>query len=153
MVSGGAGDPQRGEPADHRDADHRERGGLRADHAAGDRAAQDGDIGAGLHHAGAAQHFVLLQMLGQDRIFDRAEERRMDAHADQRDEHQLQILEEDARGAHQHDADFGGLDDPHDLRLVIRVGELAGERGEEEEGQDEDAGGDGAEPGLGLDQS
>ena len=91
-------------------------------------------------------------MLGQDRVFDRAEERRVDAHADERDQHQLQILEEDAGGAHQHDQDLGGLDDPHDLRLVVGVGELAGERGEEEEGQDEDAGGDRAEPGLVLDR-
>ena len=48
-----------------------------------DGAAEDRDIGAGLDQAGAAEHFVLLQMLRQDRIFDRPEEGRMDAHREQ----------------------------------------------------------------------
>ena len=41
--------------------------------------------------------------------------------------------------ADQHDRDLGGLDDADDPRLVVGVGELAGERREQEEGQDEQA--------------
>ena len=41
--------------------------------------------------------------------------------------------------ADQHDRDLAGLDDADDPRLVARVGELAGQRREQEEGEDEDA--------------
>ena len=42
--------------------------------------AEDRDIGAGLDKPGAAEHFVLLQVLRKDRIFDRPEEGRVNAH-------------------------------------------------------------------------
>ena len=51
-------------------------------------AAEDGDIGSRLDQAGAAEHFVGLQMLRQDRIFDRAEEGRVDAHREQGEQQQ-----------------------------------------------------------------
>ena len=50
--------------------------------------------------------------------------------------------------ADHHDADLGQLDDADEPRLVVVVGELAGQRREEEEGQDEQALRDGAELGL-----
>ena len=71
--------------------------GVVDEHAGEDRAAEDRDIGAGLDQAGAAEHFVLVQMLRQDRIFDRPEEGRVDAHREHRGEHQRDVGEHDAR--------------------------------------------------------
>ena len=42
------------------------------------------------------------------------------------------------RAADDHDADLGELDDPDQPRLVVVVGKLAGQRREQEEGQDEE---------------
>jgi hypothetical protein len=53
-------------------------------------------------------------------------------------------------GAGQHDQDFAELDDADDPRLVAHVGQLPGERREDEEGQDEHGGSDGAELRLGT---
>ena len=55
------------------------------------------------------------------------------------------LCEQQAGGADDHDEDLGGLDDADDARLVAGVGELAGERREQEEGQDEQPAGDRAE--------
>ena len=54
-------------------------------------------------------------------------------------------MEEQAGGAEDHDEDFRGLHDPDDLRLVVGIGELAGERREQEEGRDEQPTRNGAE--------
>jgi hypothetical protein len=60
-----------------------------------------------------------------------------------------QTQRQPARADH-HDADLARLDDADDLRLVVGVGELAGQSRQREEGQDEDRGGQRAEPGLGI---
>ena len=78
-------------------------------------------------------------MLRQDRIFDRPEEGRVGAHREHRGEHQRNIGEHDPGAADDHDPDFGELDDADQPRLVMVVGQLARQRGEEEEGQDEQA--------------
>ena len=79
-----------GEEAEHGDAPRSPPPRLRCgrEHAGEDRAAEDREIGAGFDQAGAAEHFVLLQMLRQDRVFDRPEEGRVDAHREHRGEHQ-----------------------------------------------------------------
>ena len=73
-VGRGGGHEMAGDPADDRDEQHAERGPfameaavgvLHHQHAAEDRAAEDGDIGAGLDQAGAAEHFVLLRCCGR----------------------------------------------------------------------------------------
>jgi phosphatidylglycerophosphate synthase len=76
-------------------------------------------------------------MLRQDRVFDRAEEGRMNAHRAQRGEQQRDVVQQQPGRAEDHDQDLGGLHDPDDARLVVSVGELAGERREQEEWQDE----------------
>ena len=143
-----------GDAAEDRDDQHaggRELGvvaavrALEHQQAAEDRPAEDRDIGAGLDQPGPAEHFVLFEVLRQDRIFDRAEEGRVDAHRGQRGEQQRDIVEQQPGGAEQHDPDFRAFDDAHDLRLVIGVGQLAGKRGQQEEGGDEQAAGDRAE--------
>ena len=84
-------------------------------------------------------------MLRQDRIFDRPEEGRVDAHREHRGEHQRDVGEHDAGAADDHDPDLGELDDADQPRLVVIVGELARQRREQEEGQDEQPLRDGAE--------
>ncbi len=56
--------------------------------------------------------------------------------------------EQQADRAHHHDRYLAQLDDADDAGLVVGVGELAGERREDEERKDEDAGGEAAEPCL-----
>jgi hypothetical protein len=93
-------------------------------------------------------------VLGQDRVLDRPKEGRVHAHREQREQHQRdrhrvgqQALpgHQQAGRADQHDADLGGLDPADDHRLVAHVGELAAERREDEERQDEQARRDRAE--------
>ena len=83
----------------------------------------------------------------------------MDTHREQREQHQRDRnrLREHALPSHyqadstyRHDSDFGQFDPADDNRLVAHVGELAGERGEDEEGQDEQARGDRAELRFGF---
>ena len=137
----------RGEPADRGDHQHEDRRALDRDIARHDRAEQDGEIGPRLDEAGAAQHVLRFEMLRQDGVFDRAEEGRMDAEEQHRAEHQRDAERRQAGagdhqpgGAQEHDADLGGLDDADDPRLVVAVRQLPGERGEQEEGQNRDAG-------------
>jgi hypothetical protein len=51
--------------------------------AAEQRAEQDGDEGAGLDQRVAADQFLALQVLRQDRVLDRAEQRRVQAEQEQ----------------------------------------------------------------------
>ena len=120
-------------------------GALEHQQSAEQGAHQDRDIGAGLDQPGAAKHFVLGEVLRQDGIFDRPEEGRVDAHRGQCGEQQRDVVEDQPGRAEQHDPDFGAFDDAHDRGLVIGVGELAGERGQEEKWRDEQAAGDRAE--------
>ncbi len=78
----------------------------------------------------------------------------MDAHGEQREHHQRdgekrcqysQPCQCEAYGADDHNADFRCLDVADYHRLVAHVGELAGQRGEQEEGQDEHGRSDAAE--------
>jgi hypothetical protein len=55
----------------------------------------------------------------------------------QRRQQKRNVVEQKARGAEDHDGDFGGLHDPDDPRLVVGVGKLAGKRREQEEGSNE----------------
>ena len=87
-----------------------------------DGSEKDGNIGSGFHQAGPAKHFILLQMLGQNCIFDRPEEGRVGAHREYRGKHQRDVGEQDAGAADNHDADLRELDDPDEPRLVVIVG-------------------------------
>src|SRR5690242_16676428 len=69
----------------------------------------------------------------------------MDAHRRNRDEHHRYIGENDSGPSDEHDPDLGSLDDPDQSSLVVIVGQLSRQRGEEEEGEDEERLGDGAE--------
>ena len=126
------------------DADHRrghQAGAAAAgQQAAGKRADQYGDEGAGFHQRVAADQFLLLQVLGQDGIFHRPEQGRVGSHQEQGGEQQRQAVAGETEGGDQHDADLEQLDEADQARLLELVGQLAGGGREQEERQDEEAG-------------
>ena len=110
--------------------------------AAGQRADQDGDEGAGLDLGVAADQFPFIQVLRQDRVLDRPEQRRLQAEQKQGGQQQGQAVQQEAGDRDQHDPHFEQLGEPRQHRLVVLVGELPGGRRKEEERQDEQAGGE-----------
>lgn len=66
----------------------------------------------------------------------------MDAHQEQADEQDGHRFKPEAANGHDHDADFGGFHQAHQNGFVMGVGDLSGDRGEEEIGQDEQTGRD-----------
>ena len=85
---------------------HRSAGLHRDQQPAGDGAEQDGDEGAHLDQAVAADEFVVLQVLRQDRVLDRAEQRRVHAQQRQRDEQQREVALPEAGETDRHDRDL-----------------------------------------------
>ena len=88
-------------------------------------------------------------MLGEDGVFDRAEERRMDPQPHNRGKHQhdgkshLSGPGKQQPGASDpHDPEFHDLDGADDPGLVHRVGELPRERRKQKEGQDKQGSGE-----------
>jgi hypothetical protein len=106
---------------------------------AGQRADQDGDEGTSLDQRIATDQFVVVQMLRDDRVLDRPEQRRMAAEQEQRAHQDRQAVQEETGGGDAHDHHFQHLDQAGEHRLVVFVGQLPGGRREQEEGQDEDA--------------
>ncbi len=155
VAVGRGGRDHAADPAtDHRDYQHADRcpDGMEAairlaqhEHAAEQCPAENCDISAGFDQPGRAEHFVVAHMLRQDGIFDRPEKCRVDAHREQGGEQQPDDVEIEANRTDHHDQYFGGFHDSDDLRLVQRIGKLAGECGQQEKRQDEQAAGDGAE--------
>ena len=141
----GVRDEAAGEVARQRDAD-RAGGGeinaarsIRHEHSADDRANQDGDEGAGLDQCVAAHQLLRAQMLRQQRVLDRPEESRVRAQQEQTAEQKRKIVRDEPDRSHRHDRDFQQLDQAHDARALVLVGELTGGGREQEEGQDQDA--------------
>src|SRR5262245_51858693 len=77
-------------------------------------------------------------MLRQQRIFDRTEDRRVRAEAEERGKEERDTAFPESPGAKRHDADFGNLDDARDLRLVDPIGERPRRTRKEEERRDEE---------------
>ena len=109
---------------------------------ADDRPDEDGDEGAHLHHGVAAYQLVFRQVLGDDAVFDRAEEGRLEAEEEEEDHEEDRVVEEEPRGGGRHDRDFQELDVADEPCLVVLVGDLPGQGREEKEGQDEEPRGD-----------
>ncbi len=101
---------------------------------------QDRQEGTHFHQAVAAHQFLFAQGLGQDRIFHRAEQRRMGAHGEQRHQHQGQVVEQEAGGPDRHDGDFPQLDQPDQRVLGELLAKLPGQGRKQEERQDEQQG-------------
>ena len=150
--AGADGNAAAGQPGDdgqaHHDEADRVAAGLADDEGAAEHGAEQHRYeGAHLDKAVAAEQFVLLEMLRQDRIFDRAEKGRL--HAGQEDAEELQpdLIGEEREGGERHHEDLGEFDPPDEQGLIVFVGELAGGRREEEEGQDQEARRQGVEQG------
>jgi hypothetical protein len=142
-----AGDVAARQPAGERKAQHHrpEQPGIDAVSGgkAGDqRAAEDGDEGRALDPGIGARQFLAFEMIGQDAVFDRAEQGGDDAEEEER--------------RHQHRDRVEGEADDGDTRrrqlhpfqplghdgLVELVGKLAAEGGEQEERRHEDGAGE-----------
>ena len=85
----------------------------------------------------AADELLAPQVIGQDAVFDRPEKGRDAAESEQRHIEQGRRGEDEARRRDHLDADLGELEPPRDQGLVVRIGDLAAERGQGDRGQDE----------------
>ena len=104
---------------------------------ADDGAEQDGHEGRAFDQRVAGRQFGALQMIGQDAVFDRTEQRRDHAEQEQRDEQQRDRVQQEADHREERDADLDELEPLRHQRLVEAVGDLAAERRQEEERCDE----------------
>ena len=77
------------------------------------------------------------EMVRQDAVLDRAEQRADHAEAEQRDEQDRHRMRDEAGDGDQRDADLGELEPLRHQRLVVAVGQLAAEPGQEEVRRDE----------------
>ena len=143
----GRRDEQARDPARQRERDDQERkedriaAPLRCQ-PAGDGAEQDRDEGRALDQRVAGRQFRALQVIGQDAVFDRAEQRRDHAEQEQRDEQdQHAECRRKPTTASEGDADLDELQPLGHPGLVEAVGDLAAERRQEEERRDEDRSG------------
>ena len=128
--------PQRRQAHHHRGHDQRV-GGVHFQQHAGNRAEQNRQKGAHLHQGVAGHQFPGRQMLRDDRVLDGAEEGGLQAHAEQHRQKEIDGVEEKAHRRERHDEDFHQLDAPHQHGPVVLVGELPGQRREQEGRQDE----------------
>ena len=136
-------DPRRGQPAQHGHAQtgHRDpvRPGLGDAHqqAATHIAQQNGDKRAHLDQAIAPSEFALAEVLRKVGVLHRPEKGRVQAHQQHTGQQQRHQLEPEAQSGQGHDADLQQFDRPHDARLVVLVGPLAGRGRQQHERQDE----------------
>jgi hypothetical protein len=98
--------------AENRECDHdagsrsRSVSGERREDAAGDRAQEDGDEGAGFDQRVAADQLGFLEHLGQERVLYRAEQRGLRADQKQRREEPAEIAREKTPGREHHHRDL-----------------------------------------------
>ena len=106
-------------------------------HAAGDRAAENCEKGRALDERIARRKFLARQMVGQDAVFDGAEQRAGDAEENERAKERGDIGEKKAGRGQCCDGDLRDAEPAHDARLVIFVGEFAADRRQKKERRDE----------------
>ena len=106
------------------------------DQHAGDRAEQDRQKRAGLDQRVAEQQLMGSQKIGQDRVFDRAEERRLHPHRKQQCEQDEGAAGDDPGGCRQHHRDLDQLDDTGEPGFVAAIGQRARARRAQKERQD-----------------
>src|SRR6185503_797385 len=93
--------------------------------------------GRALDQRVGGRQFLARQMIGQDAVFERPEQRRQHAEAGERREQNRQRgarIADDGDGG---DEDLGELQPLRHARLVVAVGEFAAERRQEKERRDE----------------
>ncbi len=106
-------------------------------HASGDGAGEDGQKGAHLHQRVAADQFVVLKQLRQHRVFDRPEQRGLSPHAEQHGQQQRQVAQQQTGRTAEHDEDLASFDRPDQPLLGVLLTQLAAQRREQKERQDE----------------
>ena len=130
-----------GERDDHQlRHDTRGRAALRRREAADDEPQNDRGEGGAFDQCIGRDELLAPQVVGQNAVFDRPEQRRDAAEAEQCDIEQCQRRSEDeARRGDRLDTDLGELQPPRRLgvALVVRIGDLAAERGKRDRRQDE----------------
>ena len=102
-----------------------------------DGAEKDGEEGPAFDQRVALGQLLAGKMVGQDAVFDRAEQGRDHAVQKNRDEQQDERMKGEARHGQRRDGDLEQLKPPRDDRLVEAVGHLAADTREEEERHDE----------------
>ena len=112
------------------------------DQHASDRPEQDGDKGAGLDECISEQELMWGEQIRKDRVFERAQERRLDPHHKQDDKQCRSAAEQYARCRDHHQRNFADLDQPDQPRFVVLVGKLTGGRRAQKERQDEKSAGE-----------
>ena len=125
--------------ADHQREEDRRAAVFVRGEAAGDGAGEDGDEGRAFDQRVAGGQFVATQMVGQDAVFHRPEQRAENAEAGERGEHQRQRRQQETGGGQTGDENLDEFQPLRDARLVVAVGDLAAEAGEHEIGRDQDA--------------
>jgi len=107
--------------------------------AAGDRAGQNAEEGAGFDEAVAGHQLMFGQVAGKDGVFQRAEERRLHAQPEQHGEQQGRTAEQEPGRRQRHERHLRQLDDEDGAGLLEPVGNLPGRRRQQRVGQDEHA--------------
>ena len=120
-----ADEPAAGRQDHHHRAEHQDAYAVGGDEAADDGAAEYGGEGGGLDPGVGAGQFLALEMVGQDAVFDRPEQRRNDAEHEQRHHQQRDRGERDAGDRDCRRDDLDELQSSGDRRLVETVGKLA----------------------------
>src|SRR5262249_49280075 len=101
-----------------------------------------GDEGRALHQRVAGGKLRAGEMVGEDAVLDRAEQRGDDAEQEQRDEQQQHRMQAEADDGDERKADLGKLEPLGHPGLVVPGGKLAAERRQKKVGRDEDRGGE-----------
>ena len=116
----------------------RRRAALGRRKAAEDEAADDRDEGRALDQRIAGDKLLAPKVVRQNAVFDRAEQRRDHAEPEQRQIEQRRRGERKTRSGDHLNEDLREFEPPGDQRLVMRIGDLAAERGQGDRRQDED---------------
>jgi hypothetical protein len=111
-------------------------GGIARD----DRSGQNRDEGRAFDQRIAARQLGLGEVIGQDAVFDRPEQRRDDTDQEQGHEQENGRVEPEAGHRDAGNRDLGELEPLGHERLVEAVRDLAADRGEDERRKDEDRG-------------
>src|SRR5205823_8653509 len=105
--------------------------------AGNDGAEQDGEKGTAFDQRIAGRQFAALKQVGQDAVFDRAEERRQRPEHEHRNKQQRQRVKGKSGDRDDRGADLGQLDTLGDERLIVAVRQLAAESGQKEKRRDQ----------------
>jgi hypothetical protein len=107
--------------------------------AAQDRAEEDRHEGARLDQRVAADELLGREVLREDRVLHGPEERRVQPHEEEHGHQELEVFGKEPHCGEDHNEDLDELNRAHHATLFELVGDLSGERGKEEERQNEHA--------------